>query len=267
MDNVVVNIGNLALRFEIVDRAFANMVRRRYAAFLDAPEAALRGTFQVEIGGTSGDASSPAPDEELSVFCTDGSWSISRGDFRAEWRPAERRGSVRLARGIYGFDSVLRIVHSLELVQEGAFLLHSASVIRNGRAFLFSGLSGSGKTTMTRLAPANTVLLSDEISYVRPAGDTYIAWGTPFSGELGRPGENVRAPIAGLYLLKHGAANQLQPVPSGQALGLLLRNIVFFAQDADLVRALFEAAWRFISAVPAYHLVFRPDPSVWELFQ
>ena len=266
MDGVVVNIGNLALRFEIVDRAFANMVRRRYAAFLDAPEAALRGTFQVEIGGTSDDASSPAPDEELSVFCTDGSWSISRGDFRAEWRPTERRGSVRLARGIHGFDSVLRIVHSLELVQEGAFLLHSAGVIRNGRAFLFSGLSGSGKTTMTRLAPANTVLLSDEISYVRPAGDTYIAWGTPFSGELGRPGENVRAPIAGLYLLKHGAANQLQPVPSGQALGLLLRNIVFFAQDADLVRALFEAAWRFISAVPAYHLVFRPDPSVWELF-
>jgi hypothetical protein len=38
---------------------------------------------------------------------------------------------------------VLRIVHSLIQAQAGGFLLHSASAIRNGKAFLFSGISGA----------------------------------------------------------------------------------------------------------------------------
>ncbi len=68
----------------------------------------------------------------------------------------------------YSLDSVLRIVHSLILAERGGFLLHAASAICDGRACLFSGVSGAGKTTMTRLAPPDVTLLTDEISYVRP---------------------------------------------------------------------------------------------------
>ena len=82
--------------------------------------------------------------------------------------------------------------------------MHSASAVRNGRAFLFPAVSGAGKTTISRLAPPDVTLLTDEISYVRRVADGYHAHGTPFAGDLGRAGENISAPVAGLQLLVQG---------------------------------------------------------------
>ncbi len=92
---------------------------------------------------------------------------MRRGDFRAHWDPSAGRGHIRQSANPYSIDSVLRIVHTLILAREGGFLLHSAGAIRNGRAFLFSGVSGAGKTTISRLAPPDVTLLTDEVSYIR----------------------------------------------------------------------------------------------------
>jgi hypothetical protein len=46
---------------------------------------------------------------------------------------------------------------------------------------------------------------------------------------------------------------------------LLLRNILFFAEDPALVGQVFQAACAFVSAVPACRLTFVPAPEVWEL--
>lgn len=92
---------------------------------------------------------------------------MTRGDFQAEWDTASRRGWVRQTANPYGIDAVLRILHSLILAPQGGFLVHAASAVRHGRAFLFAGVSGAGKTTISRLAPPDVKLLTDEISYVR----------------------------------------------------------------------------------------------------
>ena len=145
--------------------------------------------------------------------------------------------------------------------------MHSASAVRNGRAFLFSGVSGAGKTTISRLAPPDVTLLTDEISYVRRVGDGYQAYGTPFAGDLGRAGENISAPIAGLYLLVQGRHNHASRLGPADAARRLLRNILFFADDASLVEQLFRTACEFVSRVPVYELTFRPDERVWNLIE
>jgi len=45
----------------------------------------------------------------------------------------------------YSLDSVLRILHSLILAERGGFLLHAASAICNGRAYLFSAYPAPAK--------------------------------------------------------------------------------------------------------------------------
>ena len=142
-------------------------------------------------------------------------------------------GCVRQAAYPYAIDSVMRIVHSLVLAEQGGFLVHSASAVRNGRAFLFSGVSGAGKTTISRLAPPDVTLLTDEISYVRRVGERYEACGTPFAGDLGKAGENTSAPLAGLYLLVQGRHNTASRIGGADAARRLLRNILFFADDAE----------------------------------
>src|SRR5215470_17366183 len=95
----------------------------------------------------------------------------------------------------------------------------------------------------------------------------YRACGTPFAGELARPGENAAAPVERLYFLAKGPENGIAPIEAGEALRLLLRNILFFADDPELVKMVFRSANDFLGKVPAYRLTFYPDGRVWDLIQ
>ena len=131
---------------------------------------------------------------------------INRGDFRAQWDPASWRGFVRQAAYPYAIDSVMRIVHSLVLAERGGFLVHSASVVRGGRAFLFSGSLGRRQDHNFAPGAADVTLLTDEISYVRRAGDIYEACGTPFAGDLGKAGRKYCGADRGAVLAGPGTA-------------------------------------------------------------
>jgi hypothetical protein len=48
---------------------------------------------------------------------------------------------------------------------------------------------------------------------------------------------------------------------------MLLRNILFFADDSKLVEMVFRSACEFLDHVPASRLTFLPDERVWELIQ
>jgi hypothetical protein len=167
----------------------------------------------------------------------------------------------------YSIDAVLRIVHTLVLAGEGGFLVHASSAIRNGRAFVFAGVSGAGKTTISRLAPPDANVLTDEISYLRRESDGYVAYGTPFAGELGRAGDNLKAPLAALYLLAQGPENRIDEVSPAEAARGLLTNVLFFAKDVDLVQAVFRSALEFAERVPVRRLTFVPDARVWQLIR
>jgi hypothetical protein len=296
-------------------RELARLLADRYGKFVtaDAPHAVMELEVELIPPGRVCDA------EDVSVRREAGRWVMERGDFRAEWDPQCRRGWVRQSASPYAIDGVLRILHSLILAREGGFLVHAASAVRNGRAFLFCGVSGAGKTTISRLAPPDVVLLTDEISYVRgfrsqdsgfriqdsgvkgtdsglqipdsesrppspesetpcpvpspqhpvpspqPPAPAFEAFGTPFAGELARVGESLRAPLAALYLLAQGPENRIEPVNDAEAARELLQNILFFAQDEELVGMIFQTVCDFVRRVPVRRLVFTPDARVWEL--
>jgi len=263
--SVVIEIGGVAVRVNTADADFLAMLEDRYAGFVSAE---ARAEFDFDVDLTR--ATFAHPHEDVSVTHRSGRWFMERGDFRAEWEPATHRGWIHQSANPYSIDAVLRIVHTLVLAKQGGFLLHSASAIRNGKAFLFAGVSGAGKTTISRLAPADATLLTDEISYVRKLnvprqGEDYFAFGTPFTGELAKLGENTSAPVAALYLLAKGAENRIDPVPAADAGRELLGNMLFFAEDQEMVHWAFQAACDFVHRVPVYRLTFMPDARVWEM--
>jgi len=258
---VAVEIGGMPIVLRTEDADFRALLETRYAGFV---RAALEPAFALDVDVVRPDRDLSTA-EELRVWSEHGLWYLERGDFRAEWNPRERRGRILQLLSPYAIDSVLRIVHTLIQAPEGGFLLHGASAIRNGHAFLFSGVSGAGKTTISRLAPPDSVLLTDEISYVRREGEHYLACGTPFAGELARLGENAAAPISRLFFLAKGPENRIEPIETADALRMLLRNILFFADDASLIEMVFRSACEFLGRVPAFRLTFYPDERVWEL--
>lgn len=255
-----IEIGGEPIAISSQDPRFIEMLEDRYAKFSCDPARAIN-QIEVEIVETS----VVSTGADLEVSQRDGRWRIERGDFIAEWDSSTGRGTARQTANHYSLDTLLRVIHSLLLADGTGFLLHSASSVRRERAFLFSGVSGAGKTTISRLAPPDATLLSDEISYVRQLGGQYRAFGTPFAGELATPGENVSAPIEALYFLAQGPANVIRRIAPQDSLRRLMRNILFFALDSELVEHVFRGAADFIAAVPNYELTFKPDAEVWDL--
>ncbi len=266
---VTVTVGHLPISIECRSGEFIAMVRGRYGDF--ARESQAGGTCHAAASDRgvrlAVELIEPAngADGELQVGFESGQWVMRRGDFVARWDPVSGRGWVRQAAYPYAIDSVMRIIHSLVLAESGGFLLHAASAIRNGRAFVFTGVSGAGKTTIARLAPAGATLLTDEISCVRRIGEDYQAFGTPFAGELGIPGADIAAPLAALYFLRKGEANAMAPIEPARAAARALRNVLFFADDSRLGERLFATICDFAARVPAYELTFRPEAAVWDL--
>jgi hypothetical protein len=264
-ETVSIEIGGMPIAVRTHDPSFRRLIENRYAGFVgSSPHSQLE--FDIDLYEPSDGASAGDDiDDELEVKIEAGEWLLRRGDFRARWSPEASRGHIRQSPSPYAIDAVLRIVHSLILARQGGFLVHAASAIRDGKAFLFSGISGAGKTTISRLAPPDATLLTDEISYVRRQGNRYLACGTPFAGELARVGENQSAPLSALFLLEKGLQNRIEPVGATEAVQRLLRNILFFADDPALVELVFQSACEFASLVPIRRLVFVPDQRVWDI--
>ena len=148
---IPIEIGRTQIRIETDNAEFSEMMHRRYGGFM-GPQSdnAIDNAISLSI-----DLVAPSDrDTDLTVSQHDAIWTIERGDFHATYDPRLRRGSVRQSANPWSIDALIRIVHSIELAGNRGFLLHAASAIRNNRAFIFTGPSGAGKTTIPRLAAA-----------------------------------------------------------------------------------------------------------------
>jgi len=260
LQTAVVEIGGLPIRILADSASFGQMVRERYSGFLSSElQTAIDLTVEITPPGMI------STQEDVCVKRQSTKWSAERGDFRLDWDSESGQGVLRQSSNPYSLDTAIRILHTLFLAKQRGFLLHAASAVRNGRAFLFFGASGAGKTTMVRAAPADAALLTDEISYVRRVGEGYTAYGTPFTGELAKLGENISAPIAGLYHLVQAPRNRVTRLGPGDAVRGLLEGILFFSEDPELVNCVFQSACDVVSQLPVYRLEFMPDERVWDL--
>jgi len=259
---MTVAIGGTAIRITTGDAGLSEELRTQYEAFIK-PDTA--GSIHLTVHSIPPSGSDPNAD--VRVSCDAGRWMMDRGDFHACYDPAARTAVVHAVAGRYGVDSAIRITHSLVLAEQRGFLLHASSLIRGGRAFIFAGPSGAGKTTISRLAREEDHLLTDEISCIRRCQDSWIAFGTPFAGELARSGENRQAPVEALYLLRHGRENYIEPLSTAAAVRSILRNVLFFAADPRLTDSLFDTICKFACDVQVCRLSFVPDARVWDLIQ
>ncbi len=146
-------------------------------------------------------------------------------------------------------------------------ILHAAGAGHAGRATVFVGRSGAGKTTlMAQLAEQPDLnRLSDDRVAVR-LDRAATAFGTPWAGE-GLVAGNLAGRLTALVFLHRGDRHHLQPIDARAAAHQLLPTTSIPWFDEARTAACLATLDELIRSVPAYNLYFRPDRGVVEVVE
>jgi hypothetical protein len=260
MQTINLEIAGVGISIHCENPEFIAQIADRYEGFVADHTDGLTMTVDTERGITTIGEDLPK------VTTTDTGFHFERRDFHFNVDKAARTLVGSCAPNMYSFDSCLRVFFTTHLLDLGGVMIHGASVVSEGNAYLFFGVSGAGKTTTARLS-APRQILSDELTILRRDGDGYRAYGTPFWGELQKNGDNVSAPLAGINNLVKDDSVYLEPVSSKTAMQALLPCVLFFAHEKHLVNAAVDRIADIVGLVPACKMHFLPDNSFWRLFE
>lgn len=136
--------------------------------------------------------------------------------------------------------SMLRIVFAQAILPYDAVSVHASTVLNDGKAFLFMGKSGTGKSTHSALWLRHiegTELLNDDNPIVRIIDGKALVYGSPWSGKTPCY-RNESAPVAAMVRLKQGPRNRFESKEDIAAFGALLPGCSVLRQDGRLHDAL-----------------------------
>jgi hypothetical protein len=228
-------------------------------------------TFRSELGGQF-----PYKTAHFDPAFTTGEVRLFRPHF--DVRPDEMINPLE-----YPLDELL-MIHVLS--QGKGVEVHGCALVDDtGRAYVFPGQSGAGKSTMARLwmnaAPGALVgadlarpalvaadlarpsitLLSDERIVLRTDRDPIEVFGTPWHGDalLASPASGR---LAGVFFLQHAPANSITPMTGAAALAKLFSCSFLPFHGAASLNQTAGALERVVSQTPCYALAFVPDASV-----
>lgn len=184
--------------------------------------------------------------------------------FAGEIAPDEGRALLRAhpAAQLEDLAYFVRTAFALEAFDRGGLLFHAAGIVHRGAAYAFFGRSGSGKTTAARLSAGKPVL-NDDLLLLRPGGDGWESWGTPFGRR--RVPEVRSAPLRALVRLEQGVEERLVPLARGRALGELVANSPVANVDPARSPALLARCEAIRQAKPVILLHFRKSDAFWEV--
>ena len=130
------------------------------------------------------------------------------------------------------FLTLLRKISDI-LIEHGVLLMHGAAISVDGNAYLFTGKSGTGKTThicrWMQNRPDLTVINGDK-PFIRCEGTPMIC-GSPWCGKEGLF-SNVMKPLKSIIMLERSENNSIRQVSFSEALPTLLQCI-YYSQDHE----------------------------------
>lgn len=114
-----------------------------------------------------------------------------------------------------------------QLIPSGVLLIHGSVIAVDGEAYLFTALSGTGKSTHVRLwrelFGERAVMINDDKPLIRVGSETSIVYGTPWDGKH-HLSTNTSVPLRAIIHLQRGTTNHIEPQTPAQMLPTLLQQ-------------------------------------------
>lgn len=150
--------------------------------------------------------------------------------------------------------AVLRYICLDILKNYNGFFFHCSSLELEGKAYLFTAPSGTGKSTHAGLWRKHfgdrVTMINDDKPIIRLIENEFFVYGTPWQGKS-NIGNNIKAPVQAVCVLRQGKENKIKKLDTLEALQL------FFDQterpkDKKSMENLLDLFSVFLSKIPVY---------------
>ena len=139
-------------------------------------------------------------------------------------------------------------------------IFHCSAVAVDGKAYLFTAPSGTGKSTHTRfwreLLGEKAVMINDDKPIIKYVDGSFYVYGTPWMGKH-RLGANVRAEIKAVCKLERGEKNVIEKADV-QEMIMTVFNQTLRPETEKTVNNLLDFIDKLLSSVALYRLKCTP---------
>ena len=158
--------------------------------------------------------------------------------------------------------SALRFPFLILAQKNGLCVMHSASLLYQGMAWLFSGHSGAGKSTHVKLwqDTFGTPWINGDLNLLGIKEGQAVCYGLPWCGTSGisTPGE---FPMGGVTFLKQAPFDKVSKPTSDQFILSLAKRMITPNWTASMMQQNIDAAMRLCPLIHGFHLKCTKEPS------
>jgi len=163
---------------------------------------------------------------------------------------------------VFGINNAAMLLYAFSTASLDTLEFHASVIRQEGKAYLFLGRSGTGKSTHSSLwlkYIEGSELLNDDNPIVRVEPDGSIwAFGSPWSGKTPCY-KNISAPIGAFVQIKQHPENVICPQTVLEAYVSLLSSVSGLKDGYEMGDNINASLDKLISSVPCYVLRCRPD--------
>jgi len=206
----------------------------------------------------------PFIDYDVSVIKTHNEIIYKRADYLIKLDHSYNNAYLFIHDELALKHALMNLYSSYIVQQNWGLLIHSSCVINNGMAYIFSGHSGAGKSTVARLSSPRE-LLADEATIVKITSNDVVIFDSPFRSELN--GKCFPSPykLESINLLNQSLSNSRERLTRGNSLLHLMDKVFYWTESSTETRKIFKLLHLLVNQVPVYNLYFQKNNTFWEM--
>lgn len=161
----------------------------------------------------------------------------------------------------YGLNNALMMTYAFASADQYTMLMHASVIRHQGKGYLMTAPSGTGKSTHTRLWYDNIPgcdLMNDDNPVVRIVDGQAIVYGSPWSGKT-RCYRNIQAPVGGIVRIQQRPENSIRTLSPLEAFSNLLPAISNMKWDKRVYKGICDGIAELIRLCGMYELGCLPD--------
>lgn len=258
MYRIQLKIGEHLIKITSESKAVMTMFRCNFYSlnyFDFTPDIAI--TIKNEYG-------SPFVDYDVTITKEENQISFARADYLINVDQDYKNATISIHNDLALKHALMNLYSSYIVHHNWGILLHSSCVLEEGKAHIFSGHSGAGKSTAAQLSYPRQ-LLSDEATILKITPEKIIVFDSPFRSELEGMRLDKSFKLGSIHILHQSLQNERTGLSKATALLNLIDKVFYWGHSPEETRRILSLLKTLVEKTPVYDLRFQKNNTFWEM--